>query len=472
MLQISNITISHGGHTFLEQCSFSLEGKSRKRIALLGTNGSGKSSLLKVMAGVDEVSAGTISLSRESIGYVTQEISLPEDQMIGEYMEALLEESWMSYKIQLVLEEVGLSEYIILQNITSLSGGEKVRLGIAIGLLLEPTILLLDEPTNHLDTHGLLWLGAFVQNFPGTIMLITHDRTFINTYMTELWEIDTAMASIKKYTGNYEAYLAEKERLLAQEVQEYEWYQKHIDEIVMWLKANEFHPKYQFSDRVLSRKKALENYTKNQPPRPVIRPPMSPLESKDISEQRLVKVVIQSKCIGDKSILLNKEIIVRTGDRIRISGPNGSGKSTLLKILSKVDKDFAGEYISSETLRIGYLAQEVALPKERKVLEYIREVMHTNDTTARGILTHFLFTAGQMEQRIGNLSFGEEKRLKLALILQDKPNLLILDEPTNHLDVQSREDLERFLATVQTMVVVTHDTYFAEKMGFSKEIEL
>lgn len=473
MLQLQNITISHGVHTFLENVSFSIEGKGKKRIALLGANGTGKSSLLKVLAGIDEPSAGSRSMGREMIGYVPQELSIDEQIMLGEYMESLLPEEWMSYRILIVLDEVGLGEEVLQKKITMLSGGERVRLSIAIALLSEPTILLLDEPTNHLDQEGLLWLGEFLTSFSGSLLMITHDRAFINTYLTELWEIDLQYKTLQKFTGNYDDFLTQKENLYEQALRDYNRYQEQIDEITLWLKANEFHPKFRFSDRVMSKKKLLADLIEQRPPRPVLRKSVKFQKPLQMSEQRLLKLLVEEKKIDNKVILRNQELIIRVGDRIRLEGVNGSGKTTLLRIIAKVDTDFSGEYVDGVNLKLAYLEQGVSLPQEQKMLEYVLEKVNGDHTTLRRMLAHYLFTDNQMEQKIGNLSFGEQKRLELAIMLQKKPNLLLLDEPTNHLDIFAREDLEKFLIEeAPTIVVITHDAYFAEKIGFTKSVVL
>lgn len=473
MLQAHNLTIAHGGHTFLESVTFSLDGKARKRIGLLGANGTGKSSLLKVLAGVDEPSDGSCSLAREIIGYVPQELLIDEEKNLGEYLESLLPESWMSYRVLIVLDEVGLPEDTLEKTILQLSGGQKVRLAIAIALLAEPTILLLDEPTNHLDDAGLAWLGEFLQNFPGSLMLITHDRAFINTYLTELWEIDLQYKTLQRYTGNYDEFLVQKESLYEQALRDYNRYQTEIDDATLWLKENEFHPKFRFSDRVMAKKKQLAQLIEQRPTKPILRKSVKFQKTSQISEQRLLKILLKEKKIGEKVILAHKEIIIRVGDRLRIMGPNGSGKTTLLRILAGIDTEFTGDYTPGVNLKLAYLEQGASLPQQEKVLEYVLNTVVGDHTTLRKMLSHYLFTDQQMDQKIGQLSYGEQKRLELAIMLQKKPNLLFLDEPTNHLDIFAREDLEKFLIEeAPSIVFVTHDAYFAEKVGVTGEIGL
>lgn len=473
MIQAHNLTIAHGGHTFLESVTFSLEGKARKRIGLLGANGTGKSSLLKVLAGVDEPAEGSCAVSREIIGYVPQELHIEQEKNLGEYLETLLPESWMSYRILIVLDEVGLAEDILEKTIDQISGGQRVRLAIAIALLSEPTVLLLDEPTNHLDDTGLAWLGEFLQNFAGTVMLITHDRAFINTYLTELWEIDLQYKTLQRYTGNYDEFLVQKEQLYEQALRDYNRYQTDIDEATLWLKENEFHPKFRFSDRVMAKKKQLAQLIAQRPPRPILRKSVKFQKTTQISEQRLLKVLLKEKKIGEKVILAHKEIIVRVGDRIRITGPNGSGKTTLLRILAGQDTEFFGDYTPGVNFKVAYLEQGATLPQQEKVLHYVLNTVVGDQTTLRKMLSHYLFTDNQMDQKIGDLSYGEQKRLELAIMLQKRPTILFLDEPTNHLDIFAREDLEKFLIEEATTIVfVTHDAYFAEKVGVTSEIAL
>ena len=474
MLHAHHLSLHVGARTLLEDATFSLDSQSKKKIALVGLNGAGKSTLLKVIAGIEEPWGGTISLSQESVGYLKQDLGLPESMLVGEFLESKLEEEWMSYKIDVVLEELGLSQEYLIRKIESLSGGEKLRIALAACLLDDPAILLMDEPTNHLDSQGIAWLEEFVKNFSGSILLISHDRSFIDRAMNEIWEIDPAVHTLNRFKGNYHDFLGEKKRINDMDWKEYDKHQKEIDEATLWLKENEFHPKYRFSDRVMSKKKILEQLLKEQPEKPFMRPEITlRLESTSNKKMRLLRLKIDEKRIPARVLFKDLDIALYTGEKVRITGPNGAGKSTLLKIIAGEDREYKGEREPSEHLRLAFLKQETIFPANAQVLDHFEKSTGVHGSGARSILAHFYFKDEKVNQRIGSMSLGEQKRLELAILVQDKPNLLILDEPTNHLDLYARESLEECLLELDiAMILVSHDQYFVEKLGIEREINL
>ncbi len=354
MLVAKDLAFETPSAQLFEGVNVALDSSSRKRVAIVGRNGCGKSTLLKLLKGELEPSHGTVSRAQESIGYLVQDIQFPnEEQLVGDYLQSKLEEEWMTYQIDIALEEVGLAQDALLLELKSLSGGQRVRVALAELLLAEPTILLLDEPTNHLDVSSIEWLKSFVQNFRGTVAFVSHDRSFINAVADQIWEI-SAEHNIETYGCNYDQFLVDRYERYQKRLQLHEFSQREVTELEAWLAENANHPKYKFTATVAQKKKALERMEKKAPPAPVADPRvrMKPLEQGQ--KGTVLNAVIESKKFGDHTILNDVRLKIEQGDHVLIEGPNGSGKSTLLNILAGVDRDFKGQVTPRSGLKIGY----------------------------------------------------------------------------------------------------------------------
>lgn len=474
MLSLQNISIYNGSIPLLEDCSINLDGHSGKKIAIVGKNGCGKSTMLKLLTGENQPDKGTVLHTNEVIGYLPQEITFPKEySLVGEYLESLLAEPWMQYQIDIGLQQLGLPAEFLLQELGHLSGGEKVKTALAGLLLEEPTILLFDEPTNNLDMPGISWLENFIKEFPGTVVFVSHDRELINHVSQYVWEIDHEDCCLRVYGGNYEFFQVERQRRREKQLQQYEAQYKEIVALEDWLKANEFHPKYRFSDRVLSQKQALENLRKNLVKKPLAEPKISPQLASKVEKGLVAKVVVEKKTLPERDILKKVTIAIHHHEKVLVRGANGAGKTTLLNILAGIDVDFAGSRQVRPELRIGYLKQFPNLDKQKTVLENFLHATYTSESEARAILAKYLFSTEYMISKLCNVSQGELRRLDLAIILTNKPDLLLLDEPTNHLDIFSREALENFITQENIpMVLVSHDRYFTEKLQISTTLEL
>ncbi len=474
MISLQNISLYNGSNPLLHQCSIVLDGEAGKKIALVGKNGCGKSSLLKILLGEIKPDKGTVHASHEVIGYLPQTIDFPDNHtLVGEYLESLLPEPWLTYKLDIALEKVGLSQGFLIKELLHLSGGEKVKVAL-VGLLLEePTLLLFDEPTNNLDAEGISFVENFIKKFPGTVLFISHDRELINNASETIWELDHETAALRIYGSSYDDFLAVRNKRREHQLQQHEAQYKQIVALENWLKANEFHPKYRFSDLVLSQKQALENLRKNLIPKPSADPRIRPARGAMVDKGLLAKVAITQKQLPERSILQNISVDVHHGEKLLICGPNGTGKTTLLNILAGHDIEFQGTRISRPDLRIGYLKQSSTLVRDKTVLDNFLYHTYTNETEARATLAKYLFPTEFMNSKLSSLSMGEIRRLDLAIILTNKPQLLLLDEPTNHLDIFSREELECFIVQEAIpMVIVSHDRYFIEKISISRQIHL
>ncbi len=473
MLITQNLKYDHYGEHLFENVNVSLDSAAKKRVAIVGKNGCGKSTLLKLLINELEPTSGTVSSSREIIGYLKQEPDFGDEEMtVEKFLETKLEEDWMVYKIGMVLDEVSLSEEILQLPLKNLSGGQRMRIALAEVLMLEPTILLLDEPTNHLDYDSIEWLIGFVNAFSGTLAFVSHDRHFINAVANEIWEI-TSDKNIEVYGVKYDEFLLERYRRYEKKLAAFEFSQREMKELQDWLKENANHPKYKFTSTVAQRKKALERMEVKAPPEPVADPRVKMHDIIKDQQGTLIGVKIIEKKLGERKFFENLEFKIKAGDRLLIKGPNGSGKTTLLQIVAGLDKDFQGQLTPKQGLKIGYLSQFSQLNPESTVIDEFSQRTKEDYMLCRSILSKYLFPTEYIEEKVKNLSFGQKRRLDLAILLTQKPDLLILDEPTNHLDIFLREDLENFLVKQDiAMCIVSHDTYFIDKIGITVTVEL
>ncbi|MCC7432626.1 ABC-F family ATP-binding cassette domain-containing protein [Candidatus Peregrinibacteria bacterium] len=456
-----------------ENVDISLDSSAKKRTAIVGRNGCGKSTLLKILKGDLQPASGSVSIARETVGFLYQDIVFADETMlVGAYLESKLEEEWMTYKVEMVLQEVGLGNEITLLELSKLSGGQRVRIALAEILLIEPTILFLDEPTNHLDTESVNWLKKFVNEFAGTVAFVSHDRDFINAVSNQIWEI-TPSRKIEVYGTNYDNFLIERYNRYQKALQEFEFSQRERVELEMWLRENANHPKYKFTATVAQKKKALERMDKGMPPEPVADPRIRMRNLEEPVEGTVLSLKIEKKAFDGKEILKGIELKVSSGDRILIRGPNGSGKTTLMNIIMGADKDFVGNLKIRNPNKVAYLQQFSSLDPESTVIEEFGARTAIDYTLRRNILASYLFPTELIEEKIKRLSYGQQRRLELAILLTNKPDLLLLDEPTNHLDIFVREDLENFLIEQKVaMIVISHDKYFIDKIGLEKVLEL
>lgn len=456
-----------------EDVNISLDGSAKKRIAIVGKNGCGKTTLLKIIRGEVEPTAGAVSISHELIAQLPQNIEFPdESKLVGEYLESKLEEEWMTYKVEMVLQEVNLPQDITLRELRQLSGGQRVRIGLAELLLQEPTVLLLDEPTNHLDKESIEWLKQFVRDFSGTVAFVSHDRNFINAVVNQIWEI-TAAKKIEVYTCNYDEFLIQRYERYQKTLEAFNFSQREVTELEEWLAENANHPKYKFTATVAQKKKALERMEKKVPPEPIADPRVEMHHLGKQDKGTIATINITEKSYGDKQVLGKVYLKISNGERILITGPNGSGKTTLLNIMSGKEKEFSGEIRLRDGTRIGYLQQFSSLTGNNTVLDEFGRSTAMEYTAGRAMLASYLFPADLLDSRVKDLSFGQQRRLELAILLANKPDILLLDEPTNHLDIFLREDLERFLLEQKiAMCIISHDQYFVDKIGITRTLEL
>lgn len=436
-----------------------------EKVALIGVNGTGKSTLLKIVAGLEEMDEGKISMRRNlSIRYLPQNPEFsPEDSILT----AILKDNEgkqhiynLETEAKKLLNQLGIRDYG--QPVGELSGGQRKRVALCSTLLSSADLLVLDEPTNHLDGSMSEWLEQYLKSFRGTILMITHDRYFLDSICDRILELDGG--KLYSYQSNYAGYLELKaERLDIAKAQERSR-QNLLRKELAWIRRGA-------KARSTKQKGRIQRYEK-------LSAMHGPTEEEELKlssiSSRLGKSTIEldklSKSYGDRKLIENFSYNFLRNDRVGIIGPNGAGKSTLLKLIQGWERPDSGEIRIGQTVRIGYFSQEnEELDGSQRVIDSIRDIaeyVQTKDglVSASVMLDRFLFPPSQQFMRVEKLSGGEKRRLYLLKVLMSSPNVLILDEPTNDLDIRTMTILEDYLDGFAGIVlVVSHDRYFLDR---------
>ncbi|MGR4029183.1 ABC-F type ribosomal protection protein, partial [Bacillus sp. ZZQ-131] len=492
--------------------NISLEIKNGERVGLVGRNGSGKTTIFGLLTGMESLDAGAIHMKKGTrIGHVAQipkfdeamtvydvlssafkvekelekEMHALEKNMAVEQEQSALEKLMERYGV--IQEKFAfLGGYEIEANImkvanglqvtdlfsrvfTELSGGEQTKVSLAYMLLQKPDLLLLDEPTNHLDLFAVEWLEQFLKEYTGTVMVISHDRYFLDEVVTKIFDLEDG--EIHVYHTNYSQFVEEKGERLLQEFQAYQEQQKKIKKMKEAIKrlrewANQANPPNEgLHKRARNMERALERIEKLK--RPILERKQMGLqfEGQERSGKDVVVMKEVSKGFAGRPLFEQANLHVRFQERAAIVGRNGTGKTTLLKLLLKEINPDVGEIRIGSSVKIGYLSQHTYGNVKSNVLEAFREYVAVTEGEARHILAKFLFYGPAVFKKVTQLSGGEKMRLRLAQLMYQDINFLILDEPTNHLDIESREVLEEALEQYNgTILAVSHDRYFLNKL--------
>lgn len=501
ILSVENLYKTYGEKTLFDHISFSIA--ERQRIGLIGTNGTGKSTLLKYLSGLETVEEGKmIHANSFHIEYLPQQPELEEELTVLEqiyYGDSLIMRAMRDYELALseleadpadekkqtkllsmqqkmdendaweastvaktVLTRLGISDFS--KPVRLLSGGQKKRVAIAKALIQPADLLILDEPTNHLDNETIEWLESFLAQYKGSILLVTHDRYFLNRVTNQIFELEYGKLYV--YEGNYEVFLEKKAEREFNAEQSESKRQNLLRRELAWLRRG--------AKARTTKQKArigrVEDLQDQEGP--------AAKQSVDfaIGSTRLGKKVIElenvSKAFQDRTLMTNVNYLVVPGERLGIIGPNGSGKSTLLNIIAGRIQPDSGNVEIGETVKIGYYTQDhEAMDEDLRVVEYIKEVAEVVQTvdhqtiTAEQMLERFMFPRSMQWTYIRKLSGGERRRLYLLKVLMQEPNVLFLDEPTNDLDTQTLSVLEDYLDQFPGVVVtVSHDRYFLDRV--------
>ena len=475
LLNAEKISKGYSDRQLLDGCSLAV-GQGDK-IGLIGVNGTGKSTLLKVMAGVDFPDSGTVTRSGGvRVAYLPQNPEFaPETTVLQQVMtgvaidkarakEAKVVQQADEYQCKSILTQLGLSDYD--QPIGQLSGGQKRRVALACALAAESEVLILDEPTNHIDSEMVDWLESYLKRYQGAILMVTHDRYFLERVVNRIVELDHG--KLYSYPANYSQYLelkAQREEMaLATERKRQSLYRKELAWIQRGARARSTKAQFRV-DRFEELKK------------PGYVPDQSKLEVSALSS-RLGKKIIEieqiSKSFDGKVLVKDFSYNLLKGDRVGIIGPNGYGKTTLVRMICGLLEPDQGRIVRGETVRIGYFSQESFAGEDFdptvKAIDYIRHISQEIQTpegtlTAAQMMEKFLFPADLQYTEIGRLSGGERRRLYLLRVLMEAPNVLVLDEPTNDLDIETLAVLEDYLEQFPGVVIaVSHDRYFLDKL--------
>lgn len=463
LLNADKISKSFTERPLLENISLSIN--EGDKIGLVGVNGTGKSTLLKILAGKEEAEGGTVIKTKGvRIGYLPQTPHFHKDLSVLEQVlqdVSSNERESKEYECKAILTKLGITDFD--EPVTNLSGGQKKRVALA-GVLVSPVeILILDEPTNHLDNEMADWLESFLKKYTGAILLVTHDRYFLDRVANKITELTGGSVFI--YNGNYSRYLelklAREEMALASERKRATLFRSELEWIRSGVRARGTKSKSRI-ERFEELKKSKLNLNSDK------------LELQTLSS-RLGKKIIElrhiSKSYDNKNLISNFEYTVLRNDRIGIIGPNGYGKSTLLKMITGAVLPDEGTIEIGETVKIGYFSQEnEEMDLSLRVIEYIQAVAFQITTTegtlsASQMLERFLFPPSTHSTTLDRLSGGERKRLALLRILMEAPNVLLLDEPTNDLDIQTLSVLEDYLDGFPgAVIVISHDRYFLDRV--------
>lgn len=466
MIVIKNLSKTIYGKNLFS--SLDLSFASGEKVGIIGPNGSGKSTLLAIIAGLTNSDTGRVQTETERIGLLPQHICSESNVTISEYLQLQMASGGWTW-----LGKLGLGELDTEASLRTLSGGQQTRLALVKALTASPSFILMDEPTNNLDYEGVEWLESFIKKFRGGIIIVSHDRAFLNTTVSRIIEFDPANKHIRSYQGNYDSYLIEHKKCQEILQKDYEEHQKEKQRLEQWLvlKRQEASiykdPAKGRQVRQMEKRIQREIYDKSIP---------KPLVNKSLSGMRMSgethsdKLILRLKSIGksfsDHTLFSEVSFEVDGAERVHIFGANGSGKSTLLKIiLGEISAD-TGTVQIGENIVMNYFSQEQGvLGLERTVIDEFLSAASISYQEARSILGSFLFCGDDIFKRIKNLSYGERVRIMFAKFLQKQSQLLILDEPTNHLDIASREVIEEALKNYRgAILIVSHDRYFLHKL--------
>ena len=502
ILSCNNISKSFGTDVIIKSCSFNIE--DHEKAAIVGINGAGKSTLLKIITGIEPADTGLVTLAKDkTLGYLSQQQNLNSDNTIYDELlsvkqyildmegqlrsienqmksaddtalETLMKKysdlnhefelnNGYAYKSEItgVLKGLGFAEEDFTLNVNTLSGGQKTRVALGRLLLSKPDIILLDEPTNHLDMESISWLENYLLNYSGAVLIVAHDRYFLDKIVSKIIELDNGNATV--FSGNYTDYASKKAILRNMQLKEYLNQQreiKHQEEVITKLK--QFNREKSIK-RAESREKMLNKMEFVDKPE-ILNDKMDiKLEPNVISGNDVLTVDNLTKGFDGTVLFDNICFQIKRGERVALIGSNGTGKTTILKLINGIIPADSGSIYLGAKVNIGYYDQEHhVLDPDKTIFDEIRDAYpDLNNTQIRNTLAAFLFTNEDVFKYIKDLSGGERGRVSLAKLMLSNANFLILDEPTNHLDITSKEILENALNSYTgTVLFVSHDRYF------------
>lgn len=506
---VNNLCKMFGVDKIFENVTFDV--KTKDKIALIGRNGTGKTTLMKILAGFEDYTGQVYKRKGLTIGYLEQipnyddkntvldilnkafekvhDMKLQMEQLEKTF-EFLTEEELdiavkkygeihglyeisggynINEKINKITNGLEINEEMQKSKFNLLSGGEKTRVILGKILLEEPELLLLDEPSNHLDIKSVEWLEEYLNSYEGTMVIVSHDRYFLDRVANKIIELDSDGVQI--YYGNYTKYVTEKELRLLQAMKEYEAQQKKVKKMEEQIQRYRIWGEMRDSDKMYKRAKELEKRLEKIEliKKPIVDKKAADFNIKGVSRTGKEVIVANniSKNFGTKKLFDNLSFTLFYKDSMCILGENGTGKSTILKIILNEIASDQGDVKIGSNVKIGYLPQEISFDRQDvSIVDYFSYYYGISISEARKELAKILFTGDDVFKHINSLSGGEKSRLRLGMLIYEKVNTLILDEPTNHLDIESREILEENLINYEgTILFVSHDRYFVDKIA-------
>lgn len=512
-IELNNIIKNYGLKNVLNGMNLTL--KTGERAAIIGCNGAGKSTVLKIIMKQENISAGTINIRKNAtIGMLKQiyeyeetnpnvytflqrsfehffeletKLKKLEDEMSYEKDDEKISELLQKYgnvqqkyiqmggydiqeKFNKICSGLQINEKMLNQNYNDLSGGEKTIVNLVALLLKEPSILLLDEPTNHLDMEKLEWLEKFLKEYKGTILMVSHDRYFLDKIATKTILLENGKEKI--YFGNYSYFLKEDKKRTLAEFENYKNQQKMIKKMKESIKTLRKFGELAKNEMFFKRAKNIEKKLAK-----IEQLPQVDLEQKTLlnfklnidsrSGKDVVIINNLNKNFESKNIFENANLQIHYGEKIALIGKNGTGKSTLLKIIMNEDCEYTGEIKIGQSVNIGYIPQEINFEDDNQtILNFFEQFDNRNETEIRTSLAKYMFRGNDVFKKVSSLSGGEKVRLILAKLLKQNINFLILDEPTNHIDIETRELLEEAIKEYSgTVLFVSHDRYFINNLA-------
>lgn len=505
---LNDIHKYYGTHHVLK--GVSLEIYENSVVGLIGENGAGKTTLFKIISGQETYDKGDLIIARgRRIGVLDQIPQYPPETTVLQVLESAFDELFemrdrlrdmevkmaqdndpvvikqygnlltefenrggflIQTSINKVCNGLNIDEDMLKRNFSRLSGGEKTRVNLGRIILMDSHILLLDEPTNHLDINSVEWLEEYLQSFDGTVVVVSHDRYFLDRVADRIVEIEDGTATI--YEGNYSKFAMLKEQRRIEQLRQYEQEQRKIKQLEQAIKR--MHDWANRSDnpklhrRAFGMEKRLERMQKNTVPKPKKERKLhQAFKTNNFSGTEVVSLKGVAKSFNDKAVLDQVNLLIRKNDHVALLGDNGTGKTTLLRIITGELAPDTGVVRIGPSVKAAYLPQIVSFENpELTLLEIVQRTLIVSEERARNLLAGFKFTGEDVFKTAESLSGGEKSRLKLCLLMQHDVNLLILDEPTNHLDIASREWIEEVLEGFDgTILFVSHDRYFIRKFA-------